>query len=440
MPTVADELAALRAHGSVKAHATSLTEKTSSGGGAALSTPEAEEAALRAKRESDKLENVRAKEFLSRGSQGAAEASAARAAQLAAMRREDMERKAEASEILKKGGSGYSREVEQALNQTGKKKAEWEKKNEAKKILNSGRASPSNIKDGLGKVPAAAMTAAAAAVAAPEAHGEEEYLSEAAPEAAAPAIGKGPEEITREDAKVELSRVADPIEKMGEKMGLGTSLAAPVEAEDDDDDDAVPKLEEVDDDDAVPELKTPDREDDADVEEGGGRHVTNRHEKKTRKMMTRLGMRPVPGIARVTFKTGKGGGYFFIDRPDVFFGGGGAGGKVDNYVIFGEARQGGPGVAQAQASARAQMAAIAAANATASSSGGAVITMPSAGPVVVDDDVPALDADEAVDEDGVDAKDVDLVMSQASCSRAKAAAALMENDGDLVNAIMSLTT
>ena len=35
---------------------------------------------------------------------------------------------------------------------------------------------------------------------------------------------------------------------------------------------------------------------------------------------------------------------------------------------------------------------------------------------------------------------IDLVMSQAKCSRAKAIEALYDNDGDLVNAIMSLTT
>ena len=119
---------------------------------------------------------------------------------------------------------------------------------------------------------------------------------------------------------------------------------------------------------------------------------------------------------------------------------------LDTYVIFGEAMQGGPGAAQAQAqaaaSARAQQAAIAAANPTAASPpGGAGMTMPSAGVAADDDDdVPTLAADDAADEDGVDAKDVDLVMSQASCSRSKAVAALRENDGDLVNAIMSLTT
>eukprot|EP01082_Thalassiosira_pseudonana_P014923 g13443.t1 g13443 contig8:687638-687886(+) len=48
--------------------------------------------------------------------------------------------------------------------------------------------------------------------------------------------------------------------------------------------------------------------------------------------------------------------------------------------------------------------------------------------------------EETVDESGVETKDIELVMSQATCSRAKAVQALKENDGDLVNAIMSLTT
>ena len=45
-----------------------------------------------------------------------------------------------------------------------------------------------------------------------------------------------------------------------------------------------------------------------------------------------------------------------------------------------------------------------------------------------------------VDESGVDSKDIDLVIGQVGCSRSKAVAALKENNGDLVNAIMSLTT
>lgn len=44
-----------------------------------------------------------------------------------------------------------------------------------------------------------------------------------------------------------------------------------------------------------------------------------------------------------------------------------------------------------------------------------------------------------IDETGVEPKDVELVMSQAGVSRAKAVSALKLNDGDIVNAIMELT-
>lgn len=49
------------------------------------------------------------------------------------------------------------------------------------------------------------------------------------------------------------------------------------------------------------------------------------------------------------------------------------------------------------------------------------------------------DADEEVDEEGLDAKDIELVMNQGNCSRAKAVKALRENENDVVNAIMELT-
>merc|ERR1712029_982046 len=49
------------------------------------------------------------------------------------------------------------------------------------------------------------------------------------------------------------------------------------------------------------------------------------------------------------------------------------------------------------------------------------------------------DDDEAVDESGVEAKDIELVMSQANGARKRAVNALKNNDNDIVNAIMELT-
>ena len=44
-----------------------------------------------------------------------------------------------------------------------------------------------------------------------------------------------------------------------------------------------------------------------------------------------------------------------------------------------------------------------------------------------------------VDEEGVEAKDIELVMQQANCSKGKAVKALKKCDNDIVNAIMDLT-
>jgi nascent polypeptide-associated complex subunit alpha len=49
------------------------------------------------------------------------------------------------------------------------------------------------------------------------------------------------------------------------------------------------------------------------------------------------------------------------------------------------------------------------------------------------------DDGEEVDETGLEAKDIELVMAQASVSRKKAVKALKENDNDIVNSIMALS-
>ncbi|KAK1149815.1 GAL4 enhancer protein [Aspergillus melleus] len=49
------------------------------------------------------------------------------------------------------------------------------------------------------------------------------------------------------------------------------------------------------------------------------------------------------------------------------------------------------------------------------------------------------DDGEAVDESGLEAKDIELVMAQANVSRKKAVKALRENDNDIVNSIMALS-
>lgn len=161
----------------------------------------------------------------------------------------------------------------------------------------------------------------------------------------------------------------------------------------------------------------------ADAAAGEDESRQNRAEKKSRKMMQKLGMRAVPGVLRVTVKKSKNV-LFAISKPDVF-----KSPTSDTYVVFGEAKSEDLGAAAQQAAAAKQFRQPQAAG---------VPSMPAAGDDNDDDDIPALE--ETVDETGVEAKDIELVMAQAACSRAKAVKALKENDGDLVNAIMSLTT
>jgi len=68
----------------------------------------------------------------------------------------------------------------------------------------------------------------------------------------------------------------------------------------------------------------------------------------------------------------------------------------------------------------------------------ALAEKPTGGDNEDDDDIPELEAaaeDEGpVDETGVDPKDIDLVIQQVGCSRAKAVRVLKESSGDLINA------
>merc|ERR1712096_366115 len=83
-------------------------------------------------------------------------------------------------------------------------------------------------------------------------------------------------------------------------------------------------------DDDMPEME--DTEEDA----AGGKGKQSRSEKKSRKAMQKLGMKPVPGIIRVTVKKSKNI-LFVIKEPDVFKT------NADNpkapatYIVFGKA-------------------------------------------------------------------------------------------------------
>merc|ERR1712032_312127 len=161
----------------------------------------------------------------------------------------------------------------------------------------------------------------------------------------------------------------------------------------------------------------------------------NRNEKKSRKAMQKLGMRPVPGVLRVTVKKSKNV-LFVINKPDVF-----KSPTADTYVVFGEAKSEDLSSASQAAAAKQFRQPEGAGVGAASAAAAAAPPAAAAGIPTIEEDAGAAGGaeDEDLDETGVEPKDIELVMSQAGCSRAKAVKSLKENGGDLVNAIMSLT-
>jgi len=173
-----------------------------------------------------------------------------------------------------------------------------------------------------------------------------------------------------------------------------------------------------------PEDEVPDLEDGS----GDGPQVQvnkqSRQEKKARKSIAKLGLKPVPGVTRVAIRKTRQM-LFVINKPEVF-----KNSTSDTYVVFGEAKiEDLTQQAQMQAAQKFKDAQELQAKAK-------ELAKPDA--IVEEDEEEEADEGD-IDMTGVEEKDVDLVIQQANCSKAKAVKALKKNEGDIVNAIMELT-
>lgn len=167
-----------------------------------------------------------------------------------------------------------------------------------------------------------------------------------------------------------------------------------------------------------------DDEDDKDdaTQGANGSSKQSRSEKKSRKAMLKLGMKPVTNVSRVTIKRTKNI-LFFISKPDVF-----KSPNSETYVIFGEAKiEDLSSQLQTQAAQQFRMPDM-----------GSMMSKPDATAAAAA--TQADEEEEEVDETGVEPRDIDLVMTQAGVSRSKAVKALKAQNGDIVSAIMELTT
>ncbi|EDW87206.1 nascent polypeptide-associated complex subunit alpha [Drosophila yakuba] len=158
----------------------------------------------------------------------------------------------------------------------------------------------------------------------------------------------------------------------------------------------------------------------------GPKHT--RGEKKARRILMKLDLKPVENVVRVTMKKSKNM-LLYINQPDVF--------RVahsQTYIFFGEI-----GVEDISSSAAAKAAErFRGPSPTGGQDDKADVKAPG-GPSVADEDDEDDGDDVDVDDQGLDVKDIELVQMQAACSRKKAIQALLKNDNDVVNAIMALT-
>ncbi|XP_031465898.1 nascent polypeptide-associated complex subunit alpha isoform X3 [Lagopus leucura] len=194
--------------------------------------------------------------------------------------------------------------------------------------------------------------------------------------------------------------------------------AAPGSGTESDSDESVPELEEHDSTQATTQQAQLAAAAEID-EEPVSKAKQSRSEKKARKAMSKLGLRQVTGVTRVTIRKSKNI-LFVITKPDVY-----KSPASDTYIVFGEAKiEDLSQQAQLAAAEKFKVQGEAVSN----------IQENTQTPTVQEES-----EEEEVDETGVEVKDIELVMSQANVSRAKAVRALKNNSNDIVNAIMELT-
>merc|ERR1719494_1687073 len=214
-----------------------------------------------------------------------------------------------------------------------------------------------------------------------------------------------------EEAKVD--DVSDVIYSEAVKAAEEDKVKVTSDTDSDDDDDDIPQLEDVEPS-GEPNLN--------DFAAAGTDPVSrakhSRSEKKARKAMAKLNLKTVSGVTRVTIRKSKNI-LFVINKPDVFRSPAG-----DTHIVFGEAKIEDLSQ-QAQVQAAEKFKAPEPTNTAAE----------------LKEEIPSGDEDEDEEEDaeGIEDKDIDLVMQQANSSRKKAIKALKKNDNDIVNAIMDLT-
>jgi len=147
----------------------------------------------------------------------------------------------------------------------------------------------------------------------------------------------------------------------------------------------------------------------------GGEELLGKGEKKIRKALLKLGLNKIEGVNRVTIRQ-KDNYFFIVKDPEVYV----SKESDSSYVIFGELSMDDDRAMGNQALENLK----AEGNQVPETTTGEKVE-------VVDDDVEES-------EEGLDKESIDMVISEAKCSRQKAVKALKKNNGDVVTAILEL--
>jgi len=157
----------------------------------------------------------------------------------------------------------------------------------------------------------------------------------------------------------------------------------------------------------------------------GSRPSRVKVKKKSRKAIARLGLKPIPGYTRITVKKNKTV-LFVIENPDVYK----SPSNDTTWVIFGEAKV-------EDASTEAIKKTVATLDKEKEKE---KEKEKAKQPEPVDDEVPDLVAEEPTEVTPEIEKHINAIMEQVNgISRAKAIAALQENNNDVVNTILNLS-
>lgn len=168
--------------------------------------------------------------------------------------------------------------------------------------------------------------------------------------------------------------------------------------------------------------------------------VFSKNEKKSRALFKKLNLKKVEDISRITFR--RKNNIFGIDKPEVYKS------PAGTYLIFGEAKLEDTAERFRQAS-EAQSKLRENSPEVLKNAAESIQAAADKSPESITADLQAAaeapkaaeeDDDEEVDATGVEEDDIKVVMSQTNVLRNKAIKALKENSGDIVNAIMYLTS